>query len=297
MRPQVAVVVPARDEATSIVGCVLAIRRSLAVAALAGAIDRATIVVVAHRCTDLTAALARMALVGIAHDVIEDDRSTTVGEVRRLGVGVALRRLQVEPRPAVAARTWILNTDADSRVGPSWVSDILRYGPAGNVAVVGMTSLRGALRSAAAREAYRQIIEAGVSGAEHDHVYGANLAVRADAYAAVGGFRGVPLGEDRVLVDALRAHGLPVARPRDLVVATSARRTGRAVGGLADLLADLDRTPDAAAGDGAATKAHEHRRSPTPVGDAQLYSPATRLLALPAGGEGSGGGEYQGPRR
>lgn len=255
MRPRVSVVVPARDEATSIVGCLLAIRRSLAVAAHAGVVDRATIVVVAHRCVDLTAALARMALVGSTHDVIEDDRSTTVGEVRRLGVDAALRRLRVEPRSTVGAGAWILNTDADSRVRSSWVSDVLRHGRAGNVAVVGMTRLRGALLSPAARELYRQIIEAGVSGAEHDHVYGANLAVRADAYAAVGGFRGAQLGEDRVLVDALSSHGLPISRPRDVVVATSARRTGRAVGGLADLLADLDRRPDVVAVAAATTRA------------------------------------------
>lgn len=248
MSAHVAVVVPARDEATTIVGCLLAVRASLAAAVHAGAVDRLTIAVVAHRCVDLTATLARTALVGVAHDVIEDADSTTVGEVRRLGVDVALTRLQAGSRLAAAERTWILNTDADSIVGTRWVTEVLRHGQAGSVAVVGMTRLRGALRSAAAREVYRQIIDAGVSGPEHDHVYGANLAVRADAYAAVGGFRGVPIGEDRVLVDALLARGLPVARPRDLVVATSARRTGRAAGGLADLLADIDRrcAPDPA---------------------------------------------------
>jgi len=242
----VAVVVPARDEAANIVGCLLAVRASLAAAVHAGAVDGVTVAVVAHRCADHTATLARTSLVGMPHDVIEDSGSATVGEVRRLGVEVALARLNVGSR--LAERTWILNTDADSIVGPRWVSDVLRHGQAGRVAVVGMTRLRGALRSAAAREAYRQIIDAGVSGPEHDHVYGANLAVRADAYAAVGGFRGVPIGEDRALVDALIAHGLPVARPRDLVVATSARRTGRAAGGLADLLADIDRrcAPDLA---------------------------------------------------
>ncbi len=248
MSAHVAVVVPARDEAANIVGCLLAVRASLAAAVHAGAVDGVTVAVVAHRCADHTATLARTTLVGIPHDVVEDDGSTTVGEVRRLGVEVALARLQVGSGLAAAERTWILNTDADSIVGPRWVTDVLRHGQAGRVAVVGMTRLRGALRSAAAREAYRQIIDAGVSGPEHDHVYGANLAVRADAYAAVGGFRGVPIGEDRALVDALIAHGLPVARPRDLVVATSARRTGRAAGGLADLLADIDRrcAPDLA---------------------------------------------------
>lgn len=241
MSAHVAVVIPARDEAVNIVSCLLAVRASLATAVHAGAAERVSVTVVAHRCEDLTASLARPALVGIPHDVVEDGASTTVGEVRRLGVEVALDRLRVASGAAAPTRTWILSTDADSLVGLSWVTDILRYAQGGSVAVVGMTRLRGALRSPAAREAYRQIIDAGVSGPEHDHVYGANLAVRADAYAAVGGFRGVPVGEDRVLVDALLARGLPVARPRDLVVATSARHTGRAVGGLADLLADLDR--------------------------------------------------------
>lgn len=234
MRAAVVVVVPARDEDRRIGACLRAVRTSLAVAARSGAIVRSHVVVVAHRCSDRTGALARAALAGTPHQVAEDGASVTVGEVRRLGVELALAAI------GPAGHTWVLSTDADSVVPPSWVSDVLAHAVHGSAAVVGMTTLRRGWGSPTARAAYRQIIASGLRDRGHDHVYGANLAVRADAYAAVGGFRAVRVGEDRALVDALVRYGVPVTRPRDLVVATSARRTGRATGGLADLLADLD---------------------------------------------------------
>ncbi len=72
----------------------------------------------------------------------------------------------------------------------------------------------------------------------HRHVYGANLAVRLDAYDRVGGFRGV-LGEDQDLVDRLRAAGEPVLATYAPLVSTSARTPGRAEGGLGSLLQRL----------------------------------------------------------
>ena len=75
---------------------------------------------------------------------------------------------------------------------------------------------------------------------QHDHVYGANLAVRADAYLDVGGFPHAVHGEDRALLDALVAAGHPVLRTRSIAVTTSGRLRGRAAGGLAEHLAVLD---------------------------------------------------------
>jgi hypothetical protein len=86
---------------------------------------------------------------------------------------------------------------------------------------------------------YREVVEAGLVGSGHRHVYGANLGVRADAYLAVGGFPGDGAGEDHGLWTRLRAAGYPVISSAASRVTTSARLRGRAEGGLADLLRSL----------------------------------------------------------
>ena len=75
---------------------------------------------------------------------------------------------------------------------------------------------------------------------QHDHVYGANLAVRADAYLAVGGFPAVPHGEDQALVDRLQLSGYRLLRTAQVTVRTSGRLAARAPGGLADRLAMVE---------------------------------------------------------
>lgn len=241
----VVVVVPARDEEAKIGRCVASIRRALRAATVSGAARRTAVVVVAHRCSDRTAARADAGLAGVRHLVLADDISTTVGEARAGGVAAALGLLGTG---ADEAGTWVLSTDADSVVPVDWVEMIMTYAGRGAQAVVGMTELvDAAWTDPAAAARYRMIIARGLRGEEHDHVYGANLAVRADAYRAVGGFRGVPVGEDHAIVDQLVAGGHVVARPREIVVRTSGRRVGRAQGGLADLIATLDAAADVSA--------------------------------------------------
>jgi hypothetical protein len=70
-------------------------------------------------------------------------------------------------------------------------------------------------------------------------VYGANLGVRADAYLAVGGFGAVATGEDHHLWRRLGQAGYRRSYAAESTVRTSARRHGRAPGGLADLLRSL----------------------------------------------------------
>ena len=70
----------------------------------------------------------------------------------------------------------------------------------------------------------------------HHQVGGANLAFRAAAYRALGGFAPVPAGEDGAIVDAAERLGLRVRRDRAVLVETSGRHHGRAVRGLADHL-------------------------------------------------------------
>jgi len=107
-----------------------------------------------------------------------------------------------------------------------------------------MTELEGFAGTDEALVRYQRLIDSKlVDGDElrqHDHVYGANLAIRADAYVAVGGFPHQPHGEDQSLVDLLLARGERVLRTREIVVATSGRQLGRAPHGLASVLRDLD---------------------------------------------------------
>jgi hypothetical protein len=202
-------------------------------------VRHATIEVVAHRCSDATAMVAAGAL-GRDGEVALDETSWCVGQVRDRGVRRALSRLGCRPDD-----TWVLSTDADTRVGAAWVVDVLASARRVDaVAVVGLAALdrwRGTPEGAAA---YTRLLTAGLRSGDpvhqHDHVYGANLAVRADAYLAVGGFPAVPHGEDQSLVDRLQLAGYPLLRSAEVTVRTSGRLAARAAGGLADRLTALE---------------------------------------------------------
>jgi cellulose synthase/poly-beta-1,6-N-acetylglucosamine synthase-like glycosyltransferase len=235
----VVVTVPARDEAATVGGTVRDLRRALRAARALTCVTRATIEVVAHRCRDATAAVAAEAL-GPDGGVTVDDTSWCVGQVRDLGVRRALARLGSPP-----ADTWVLSTDADTRVGARWVVDVLAHARRSRVVgVVGLAPLDRWRGSPDGRAAYDRLLAAGLRAGDaqhqHDHVYGANLAVRADAYLAVGGFPAVPLGEDQALVDRLARTGHRLLRTSEITVRTSGRMAARAAGGLADHLAAVE---------------------------------------------------------
>lgn len=237
--PGVLVAIPARDEEEAIPVCLAHVLCAATHAQALGHVGRVVVAVSAHRCSDGTRHLAERILAG--HDrveglVVEDLGSRSVGEAR-----AALVDRARDAAPMVDPRGWwLLNTDADSDVPLTWLTSTLATARAtGAVAVAGMVEVRGWQADAATRAAYDRIVQAGIDGWSHGHVYGANLAVRLDAYDDVGGFRGVPHGEDQDLVDRLRSAGLPVATPLTPHVRTSGRVPGRADHGLAALLERL----------------------------------------------------------
>lgn len=73
-------------------------------------------------------------------------------------------------------------------------------------------------------------------GPGHDHVHGANMGFRADAYRGVGGFRALSSGEDVDLAERFEAAHMSIHRDAKLSVATSARKEGRAPNGFAEHL-------------------------------------------------------------
>lgn len=221
----VGVVVPARDEEDVIARCLHSV-----LAALPPAIDTAVCVVL-DRCTDRTAARVPASV-----QVVTNRRPATVGELRDRGVRRLLRRLAGHP----PERIWLLSTDADSIVGPTWVADHLRHAAAGAHAVAGLADLDDAGHlTPSARLAYARILGAGTRGDGHAHVYAANLGIRADTFESVGGFPLVPHGEDHGLAARVRGGGYRMVTALDGRVRTSARTLGRSSGGLASLLGGL----------------------------------------------------------
>lgn len=243
------VAVPAHNEQDTIGACIAAVWASVRVAIASGLLDRAIVAVSAHRCRDRTESIARAALIaGAAGSAATSWRldtdltSVTVGEVRAALVAGAAADLPAD------ADSWLFNTDADSLVPTGWIAELLEAAEARSAtAVAGLVTLSGWTASEAARQRYRDLINAGLTSTGHRHVYGANLAVRWDVYRAVGGFHGVPHGEDTQLMNRIRSAGHPVASVFRPVVTTSGRVPGRAADGLGDLLGTLasdDETAD-----------------------------------------------------
>jgi len=221
----VAVVVPARDEQDTIVECLRSVRAALRELPPTTA---TAVTIVLDRCVDDTAALVAAELgnwpqARALHVPVRVD--TGVGAVRDIGARAAFAQL-----PVPAERVWMLCTDADSAVPPDWAIDHLRYAATGVVAVAGIVDLAGP------GPQLHAACEPSCDGHRHDHVYGANLGVRADAYLAVGGFPPGGAGEDAALWRGLTEAGVTTASPTSVRVRTSARLHGRARGGLADLL-------------------------------------------------------------
>ena len=241
----VLVAVPARDEAESIETCLAAVVTAGQEALERGTARRVRVAVGAHRCQDRTAerATALLRASGLEHLVLDDRVSDTVGAVRSRVVAAAVT---AEP-PLDPARTWVLSTDADSRVPADWVSALLAVAARTDADLVaGFVALDDWVADAAARQAYDCLLHAGLTAEGHDHVWAANLAVAYPAYAAAGGFPSVAHGEERVLAGRVARAGGRVVGALDPVVTTSARMPGRAAHGLGDLLRRLvDDVPEA----------------------------------------------------
>ncbi|MDQ2849050.1 MAG: glycosyltransferase family 2 protein [Actinomycetota bacterium] len=242
MPADIIVAVPAHDEQHRIAACVASVVRSVETAVQAGMVGRALVTVSAHRCLDATSSVAEVALASgtaafpevVQTAVLIDDASHTVGDVRARMIAAALRQLPAGPD------CWLFSTDADSVVPPEWIVQTLEHAATVNaVAVAGMVDVVGWRSTSAARRRYRHIIHEGLTPTGHRHVYGANLAVRSDAYLAVGGFKSVAHGEDTCLVESLRAANFQVASTFSPVVTTSGRVPGRAQDGLGSLLGRL----------------------------------------------------------
>lgn len=235
----VGVVVPAHDEEALIGECLRSVRTALR--RLDGQC-RTAVTVVLDRCTDRTPSRVAAELAGWpgarSLPVRHRPAGAGVGYLRDLGVRDIVRRLC----PAPPKRIWLLSTDADTTVPAHWVTEHLRHARAGAHGVAGLAELSGEPGlSAEALERYRAILDDGMDGDTHQHVYAANLGLRADVYHRCGGFPPDGPGEEHRLWKAMATSGRRLHRPTQPRVRTSARLRGRAEGGLADLLRGITR--------------------------------------------------------
>lgn len=220
----VGVVIPARNEESTIETCIKSVLRALSKAG----VGKHWIVVVADHCTDRTVERARRAL-QCAGEVLEVSVHSA-GAARRAGAARVLQHWDtLDP-----AEIWLANTDADSYVRDDWVTVQLALADEGVTAVAGIVRLDAA-GSAATHEVFQRTYLTDAQGT-HTHVHGANLSVRADAYEDVGGWTDLALAEDHCLWGRLRRRGWRVSSPVSSVVITSSRLQGRATGGFADTL-------------------------------------------------------------
>lgn len=224
----IGVVIPARDEMARIDGCLAAVADASIRLRRPHPRVELRVVVVADACTDQTA--QRLAEWPDVHMILISEGR--VGAARAAGV-----RHLLDAHAGAAERLWIANTDADSLVPPDWL--LVQHGAARR----GTALLLGTVRpdpgeadpALSARWYARHQLSDG-----HRHVHGANLGVRADWYLAAGGFPDVAAHEDVALARAVTSAGGVVERTGAAPVVTSARRNGRAPGGLADYLRDLE---------------------------------------------------------
>ena len=247
-RAHTVVAVPARDEAERISACLNALLDQRELDGAPSLTDAIHVVVLANNCRDDTAEIARRS--GGLIEVVEADlppSSANAGAARRAAMDAAASRL-----PGGAGL--ICTTDADSRPRPDWIARLWKAVDGGAEAVAGAVDFdpleaaalsfspgrRDEARYAAlqAEIVARADPEAHNPWPNHIWAWGANLAVTASAYRRVGGLPPTPLAEDRAFVEQLRRHDVPVRHCLEARVWTSARRLGRADGGLASLVDD-----------------------------------------------------------
>lgn len=235
------VVVPARDEAERIAGCLGALA--------AQTIGRSAfrVIVVPDGCADDTVQRARAAGDALGLDlVLLEGPDRGPGAARRLGMERAAGDLLAAGRPCGLIAT----TDADSEVAPDWLARQIAHLSSGVGAVAGRIELiageRAQLPEAVLarreRDAATRLrdVRVGEPTAEHHHFAGASIGVSAAAYRQVGGLEPLAVLEDAAFATRLRAAGVAIRRAADVRVSTSARSQGRVDRGLSvDLAVSL----------------------------------------------------------
>jgi glycosyltransferase involved in cell wall biosynthesis len=216
------VVVPAHNELDHLPRCL----RALATASLCLPVPVLTVVVL-DNCDDGSERLAGQFGADV-HFVSLD--AGNVGAARAAGFEYARSVCgSVEPE-----RTWFATTDADSVVGNQWLAQMTTAD-----ADMVLGTVRIPVWRLPVEVARRYLLAYNSKGPGHNHIHGANMGFRADAYWQVGGFQALATGEDVDLVRRFEAADMRIHRDAGLSVTTSVRQVGRAPGGFAHHLRAL----------------------------------------------------------
>jgi glycosyltransferase involved in cell wall biosynthesis len=218
----VVVVVPAHNEFSLLTRCLTAVRT----AATAVAVPT-SVVVVLDACDDDSESLAGQFGPDV-HFVPIDERN--VGAARAAGFRYAKSALG-----GVGKRTWYATTDADTEVSNDW---LVRQLGADADMVLGLVRV-GQWRNHSQEVARLYEDRYRAQASDHQHIHGANMGFRSDAYWGVGGFAALASGEDVDLVERFQAAGCQIHWDETLWVTTSDRRNARAPGGFSDHLAEV----------------------------------------------------------
>lgn len=256
---RVCVIVPVRNEAGQLPAMIEAIARQIDEQGQPINPNSYELLVLANNCSDNSAAIARSLCsrypalqLHVLEASLPPDQAH-VGKARQILMNEAYRRLS---SIGLDGRI-IASTDGDTEVFPTWISALLKEFDKGVDAVGGRILTR---RAAAAdinqnislyylrRLAHSYLasqIEAFLDPQPHDQwprhfqYCGANMAVLAEMYGRIGGLPYVRDEEDVALYRRLQQADAKIRHSLDVRVLTSARRAGRATGGLAELLEEL----------------------------------------------------------
>ena len=252
---------PAKDEARRLPRLVAALAEQRAGSGARFARGEVEVVLFLNNTTDAGAAVARRlqaehpALALHVADAVLTGADAHVGRARQRAMDLAFGRLLAAGRPDGL----LLTTDADTRPAPDWIAQNEAAAQAGADLIGGRVMLEPAERAALSPPVrafylldvgYRRLLErladlycpsAHDPFPRHHQHYGASLAITAAAYADAGGLPAEPCSEDVALVRAVEAAGGRVRHSDRVRGYTSARRDGRAPGGLASAFQFWDR--------------------------------------------------------
>ncbi|UVI39933.1 glycosyltransferase [Qipengyuania spongiae] len=242
-RSDYAVAIPARNEARLLPRCLESMGQAIKATAASG-----TLVLVVNDTSDKTAELALSWLgandvPGIVVNVTFDPAIRNAPHARRLALDLAAQ---------FAPGGLLLTSDADSYVAPDWIERASGFLEAGFDLVCDEVRLdqseAASLPADVERvgELERAYFAACIdlwrlwTGSPDDLIdmraSGAGMAIRASAYAAIGGLPLPRCGEDRALRVLMRERGFRTITSPGCGTRTSARLDARAVGGCGETL-------------------------------------------------------------
>ena len=227
---RICVVVPARNEERLLPHCLISLinaKRKLPITA------SCEIIVAIDSSTDGSLEVCQDLLEGHGRAIVVNHGSVGMARAAAAGAGLVSLNGRLE-------RCWIASTDADCVVPSDWLMRQLDHADSGIQAVAGIIDVKDfSDHPSHVEERFRSTYLLGSDGT-HQHIHGANLGIRADAYMKAGGWPPLHTAEDHGLWHRLRLTCATIIADSRLIVTTSGRRVGRAPGGFAAALAAHD---------------------------------------------------------